>query len=120
MAPTICARCSKVVYFNEEKKAIGKSYHNSCFVCGEFLVKFCSLNYQLICYLFLANSTCKRRLDPGSLTEHDDDIFCRPCYSRLFGPKGYGYGNGQNTLSMFTGDDSEPTTRNIPATAQAY
>ncbi|OTF81357.1 LIM domain protein [Euroglyphus maynei] len=96
---TICARCSKTVYFNEEKKAIGKSFHNFCFVC--------------------ANKECKRRLDTGSLTEHDSEIYCKQCYGRLFGPKGYGYGQ---TLSMFTGEkcSNEPPTSNIPSTAQAF
>lgn len=41
---------------------------------------------------FLANKECKRRLDSGSLTEHDSEIYCKQCYGRLFGPKGYGYG----------------------------
>lgn len=95
----ICGRCNKTVYFNEEKKAIGKSYHTSCFVC--------------------ANDTCKRRLDPGSLTEHKDEIYCKQCYSRLFGPKGYGFGGGSGALSMFNGEKEEPNS-NVPHTAQAY
>ena len=33
--PGICARCQKTVYFNEEKIAIGKSFHVMCFVCGQ-------------------------------------------------------------------------------------
>ncbi|KAI2799241.1 hypothetical protein RDWZM_006794 [Blomia tropicalis] len=100
--PVLCGRCSKTVYFNEEKKAIGKSFHVSCFVC--------------------ANKSCNRRLDSGSLTEHDNEIYCKQCYGRLFGPKGYGYGTGAGTLSMFSGETctNEPTTINIPATAQAY
>ena len=32
--PVLCGRCNKTVYFNEEKKAIGKSFHVSCFICG--------------------------------------------------------------------------------------
>lgn len=34
--PGSCARCNTVVYFNEEKIAIGKSWHKSCFSCGKF------------------------------------------------------------------------------------
>ncbi|UXI19071.1 hypothetical protein NH340_JMT05014 [Sarcoptes scabiei] len=99
---TVCARCNKTVYFNEEKKAIGQSYHISCFLC--------------------ANKECKRRLDSGSLTEHDNEIYCKQCYGRLFGPKGYGYGSGAGTLSMLTGEkcSNEPPTSNIPSTAQAF
>lgn len=95
----LCGRCDKTVYFNEEKKAIGKSFHVSCFVC--------------------ANKSCNRRLDSGSLTEHNDEIYCKSCYGKLFGPKGYGYGSGSGTLSMFNGTQGSPTS-NVPATAQAY
>jgi len=92
----LCCRCNKTVYFNEEKKAINKSFHVSCFVC--------------------ANNSCKRRLDTGSLTEHEGEIYCKQCYGKLFGPKGYGYGTGAGTLSMH----SESSLSNVPATAQAY
>ena len=37
-APT-CPRCAKRVYFNEERKLLGKSWHKSCFNCGEFVCK---------------------------------------------------------------------------------
>jgi len=30
-----CPRCHDRVYYNEEKKAIGKSWHKRCFICGE-------------------------------------------------------------------------------------
>ncbi|UYV79261.1 PRMT8 [Cordylochernes scorpioides] len=57
-----------------------------------------------------------------NLTEHENDIYCRTCYGKLFGPKGYGYGGGAGVLSMDTGDKYKngPPTSNIPATAQAY
>ena len=31
----ICPRCNERVYFNEEKKAMGKSFHSRCFSCGK-------------------------------------------------------------------------------------
>ena len=37
-APT-CSRCSQRVYFNEEKRAIGKVWHTRCFTCGKFSLK---------------------------------------------------------------------------------
>ena len=125
----ICARCSKSVYFNEEKKAIGKSFHNSCFVCGKRIYEILSRSSSIVKLIipsinvfFSANKECKRRLDTGSLTEHDAEIYCKQCYGRLFGPKGYGYGQGSGTLSMFTGEKctNEPPTSNIPSTAQAF
>lgn len=68
--PGQCARCSKTVYFNEEKIAIGKSYHVGCFVCGEcltfpssnsnsncsLLLPFASLFYFLFCILVISSS----------------------------------------------------------------
>ena len=39
--PGVCPRCSKNVYFAEEKQALGKSWHKLCFVCGKiFLDKY--------------------------------------------------------------------------------
>jgi hypothetical protein len=35
--PGVCPRCSKNVYFAEEKQALGKSWHKLCFVCGKFI-----------------------------------------------------------------------------------
>lgn len=101
--PGICPRCNTTVYFNEEKIAIGMHWHIKCFSC--------------------ANSDCHRRLDSSNLTEHEGDIYCRSCYGKLFGPKGYGYGGGgAGVLSMDTGNKYKngPPTCNIPATAQAH
>lgn len=68
---------------------------------------------------FSANESCKRRLDSNNLTEHDGEVYCKNCYGKLFGPKGYGYGGGAGVLSMDTADGSQATS-NIPATAQAF
>ena len=35
--PGVCPRCSKNVYFAEEKQALGKSWHKLCFVCGKLI-----------------------------------------------------------------------------------
>lgn len=42
---------------------------------------------------------CNKLLDSGSVTEHDGDAFCKPCYGKLFGPKGYGFAGGSAGLS---------------------
>merc|ERR1712088_1262070 len=68
--PGVCPRCSKNVYFAEEKQALGKSWHKLCFVCGN----------------------CRKLLDSGNITEHGGDMFCSSCYRKNFGPKGYGFG----------------------------
>ncbi len=42
-------------------------------------------------------------LEPTTLAEHEGLIFCKTCYGRKFGPKGYGFGGGSGCLSMDVG-----------------
>eukprot|EP01125_Pyxidicula_operculata_P011213 TRINITY_DN3666_c0_g1_i1.p1 TRINITY_DN3666_c0_g1~~TRINITY_DN3666_c0_g1_i1.p1 ORF type:complete len:169 (+),score=39.72 TRINITY_DN3666_c0_g1_i1:169-675(+) len=72
-----CARCGKTVYHNEKSVACGKDWHTSCLKC----------------------KSCNKRLDATTLTEHDDEIFCKVCYGRNFGPKGVGFGLGGSLTS---------------------
>lgn len=37
-----CGRCKKTVYFAEEVKCDGQSFHKSCFLCSEYTV-YCFL-----------------------------------------------------------------------------
>ncbi|EDO37668.1 predicted protein, partial [Nematostella vectensis] len=85
-----CPRCEKPVYFAEQAKANGKSWHKPCLTCKH----------------------CNKRLDSTNLTNKDDEIYCKSCYGKAFGPKGYGFGGGAGTLSMDTGKRGE-----IPCTA---
>ena len=125
--PGICPRCQKNVYFAEEKQALGKSFHKMCFACGKsniqqtcfsifplkmFFLLFCCLNGGFFLSMFVTCTTltknnaanCKKMLDSTNATEHDDELFCRSCYGKKFGPKGYGYGGGgAGVLSMDDG-----------------
>ncbi|EGO20346.1 hypothetical protein SERLADRAFT_453022 [Serpula lacrymans var. lacrymans S7.9] len=65
----ICPRCGKSVYFAEQMKAVGKTWHKGCLRCTE----------------------CNTSLDSTKLTEKDGDPFCHRCYSKLHGPQGSGY-----------------------------
>ena len=56
--PGICPRCDKNVYFAEEVKGLGNVYHKLCFSC----------------------SACRKLLDSGSITEHDNKMYCSSCY----------------------------------------
>lgn len=47
-------------------------------------------------------------MDRGSVTEHDGDAFCKPCYGKLFGPKGYGFAGGSAGLSANDTENSRP------------
>ncbi|KAK2715775.1 cysteine and glycine-rich protein 1-like [Artemia franciscana] len=98
--PGICARCDKNVYFAEEKIALGKSWHKLCFNCA----------------------SCRKMLDSTTAAEHDDELYCRSCYSKKFGPKGYGYGGGAGVLSMDdgTGYKNGPVRSNVSHLAQAH
>jgi len=65
----ICPRCDKSVYFAEQVKAIGKTYHKACLRCSE----------------------CGSQLDSARLSERDGSPFCNRCYGKLYGPQGNGY-----------------------------
>ena len=63
-----CPTCNKSVYAAEEVKANNASYHRGlCFVCKQ----------------------CGKSLEKGKEKVHDGDIFCEPCHSAHFGPKGF-------------------------------
>lgn len=37
------------------------------------------------------------------MAEHDSTLYCKPCHTRQFGLKGYGYGGGAGTLASEAG-----------------
>ncbi|KAJ8395369.1 hypothetical protein AAFF_G00033540 [Aldrovandia affinis] len=77
-----CGCCQKTVYFAEEMQCEGKSFHKSCFLC----------------------MICKKNLDSTTVAVHMDEIFCKSCYGKKYGPKGYGFGGGAGTLNMDMGE----------------
>jgi len=76
-----CPRCNKPVFAAEEKLAGGRKWHPLCLRCG----------------------LCNKALDSVTLAVHEKNPYCKQCYGRKFGPKGYGFGQGAGTLSMDTG-----------------
>lgn len=96
--PGVCPRCEKNVYFAEEVKGLGKSYHKLCFTC----------------------SACRKMLDSGSISEHDNQMFCNSCYKKNFGPKGYGFGGGAGTLSMDDGQGYKTNPNEVDHRAVAH
>ncbi|XP_003376885.1 cysteine and glycine-rich protein 1 [Trichinella spiralis] len=94
-----CPRCSKTVYFAEEIVAIGQHWHRACFRC--------------------ANPQCQKRLDSLNCADHDGEAYCTYCYKKLFGPKGYGYGQGAGVLSMECANNGESQLSNVSSFAQA-
>ncbi|KAJ3981893.1 LIM-domain-containing protein [Lentinula detonsa] len=64
-----CPKCGKSVYFAEQVKAVGKTYHKGCLRCSE----------------------CTTSLDSNKLRDHEGVPFCSRCYNKLHGPQGNGY-----------------------------
>ena len=103
--PGICPRCEKNVYFAEEVKGLGNVYHKLCFSC----------------------SACRKLLDSGSITEHDNKMFCNSCYrsdrnsqsgpsnqnisflGRTLGPRATDSGVGLGPCQWMTGMVTSPT-----------
>merc|ERR1712192_5759 len=77
-----CPKCGKSVYAAEEKLAGGHKWHTGCFKC----------------------SMCNKVLDSTNCNERDSALFCKACYGRRYGPKGYGFGGGAGALNMDTGE----------------
>lgn len=75
-----CPRCDKSVFMAEQIAGPGGMWHKSCLTC----------------------KNCNKRLDSTSLTERNYEAYCKTCYAKSFGPKGYGYGGGAGILTATT------------------
>ncbi|AWP01170.1 cysteine and glycine-rich protein 3 (cardiac LIM protein)-like [Scophthalmus maximus] len=80
-----CSACEKTVYHAEEIQCNGRSFHKTCFIC----------------------MTCRKGLDSTTVAAHESEVYCKSCYGKKYGPKGYGYGQGAGALS------SDPPGRNV-------
>lgn len=78
-----CGRCNKNVYAQEEAICAGLSWHKrGCFTCAD----------------------CNKSLDSTTVSDYKDvdncvQIYCKACYGKRHGPKGYGYGGGAGALT---------------------
>lgn len=89
-----CARCGKTVYFAEQVFGAGKKWHKLCFKCA----------------------ACNKTVNSSNMRDKDGELYCGSCHTRLFGPKGYGYGVGSGVLSTDTGTAGEAVST-APKTA---
>ncbi|KAL7061955.1 hypothetical protein AAHC03_01191 [Spirometra sp. Aus1] len=75
-----CPRCGQRVY--DAEKAIGcpgdLKFHKRCFRC----------------------KVCSKSLDSTNICTNEDEIYCKTCYGKQFGPKGFGFGQGAGCLNM--------------------
>lgn len=67
-----CAKCAKSVPMPEERRACDLYWHIDCFTCGG-----------------LQSDGCKKKLTLDGYTSRGSDPYCRACYNRLFGAKGF-------------------------------
>ena len=70
--PANCQQCGLKVYAAEEVMANGFKWHRLCLKCTH----------------------CNKLLSPGSVCNHEESVYCRPCHTKLYGPRGYGYAGG--------------------------
>jgi len=76
-----CPRCGGKVFHAEQMFSRTQTYHKKCFSCAN----------------------CKRPLDSVLACDGPDkEIYCRGCYGKKFGAKGYGFAGGAGGLQ--TGD----------------
>ncbi|XP_022193124.1 muscle LIM protein Mlp84B isoform X1 [Nilaparvata lugens] len=73
-----CPRCGGKVFAAEQQLAKGTMWHKKCFNCRQ----------------------CHRPLDSMLACDGPDkEIYCRACYGKNFGPKGFGYGHAPTLVS---------------------
>ncbi|XP_006866878.1 PREDICTED: uncharacterized protein LOC102837231 [Chrysochloris asiatica] len=72
----LCHCCSQAVCAAEKFIGAGKSWQKSCFPCAK----------------------CGKGLKSTTLADKDGEIYCKGCYTKNFGPKGFGFGQGAGAL----------------------
>jgi cysteine/glycine-rich protein len=60
------------VQLSEKATGPGGDWHKNCLTCKQ----------------------CNKRLDSTTLAEHDGEAYCKACYGKNFGPKGFGFALG--------------------------
>jgi len=96
-----CKVCTKTVY-DQEKQVYDKTvWHIACFKC----------------------LSCKRRIDVKAVAMIQGDLYCKPCFLKVFKEKGSYASFGPKTLPKWEGDktasasaSSEPNTPSTPVT----
>lgn len=47
---------------------------------------------------------CNKLLDSTNCCEHENELYCKQCHGRKYGPKGVGFGIGAGALTMDSGE----------------
>lgn len=76
---TGCPRCKGAVFAAEQQLARGTMWHKKCYNC----------------------CNCHRPLDSTLQCDGPDkEIYCRACYGKKYGPKGFGFGHSPTLVSI--------------------
>eukprot|EP01125_Pyxidicula_operculata_P016809 TRINITY_DN5822_c0_g1_i1.p2 TRINITY_DN5822_c0_g1~~TRINITY_DN5822_c0_g1_i1.p2 ORF type:complete len:192 (+),score=48.84 TRINITY_DN5822_c0_g1_i1:870-1445(+) len=86
-----CPNCGKTVYFAEEVRAIGLSWHARCLKCAQ----------------------CNVTLDFGKINDRGGKVYCKSCYASVAGLKGFGHGVASES-SVSGGATHKVTYSNAP------
>lgn len=75
-----CAACDKSAYANESVKAIGQSWHKTCFKC----------------------TMCSKGMgaDAANACDNEGQPYCKACYGKCHGPKGIGFGGAMGDTGI--------------------
>lgn len=92
--PQGCPWCGGRVYFNERVFSCGRDWHKGCLKC----------------------ISCTKTLQPGQQLDHDKKPYCKPCHTRAFGPKGYGFG-GAVAAEEHAAANEEPEVAEVQLSA---
>lgn len=79
-----CATCTKSVYANERTDYDGATFHIECFKCLK----------------------CKSRLTPRDVAKISGDIYCKPCFKKVFQEKGRYDSFGDKTVAKWSSADA--------------
>ncbi|KAK3567923.1 hypothetical protein QTP86_027256, partial [Hemibagrus guttatus] len=92
----------------EEAKSIGegrKDVSSSQARFSELHRSSGSLTHKFLSkFLVTTTVVCRKNLDSTTLATHENEVYCKSCYGKKYGPKGYGYGAGAGTLNMDRGE----------------
>jgi cysteine/glycine-rich protein len=92
-----CPRCNKSVYDAEGQSGGGKLWHPHCYTCRE----------------------CNTRLSSTTLSEKGGELYCNPCYGKLFGPKGFGIGGATVVTGVSVADSNDNRCPSCSAKSQS-
>lgn len=93
-----CVKCSKSVGLAEQRLACDLTWHIDCFTCGG-----------------LQSDGCGKKMTLENYQQHDADPYCKPCYGKLFGTKGFIGASGMNNFVDDAPADRLVNDRNVRA-----